>query len=266
MGLVMIIGLKIEKIEYLFDKEMVNLLLSMGIKHFEIQIKNSDIDSYYFSKDFVKFVSELKKNNDNISISYHGTLGLNFIEKVNRLKMTSFDILRDFLNLCDKTSAKWLTLHIGECGSGRTKMTDRIELLIEDFRKFYENNKFLTPIGIENLPYQKNGKLLLGDDFRDIKKIVDRVKDFKFLFDLGHYNVAYYNDNLNELYNYIIGVHIHDNNGDIDSHKELGTGTVNYEFIIRNILKLNSEVPFVIEYRDFDIDKIKRTIKKLKEI
>lgn len=83
--------------------------------------------------------------------------------------MTSFDILRDFLNLCDKTSAKWLTLHIGECGSGRTKMTDRIELLIEDFRKFYENNKFLTPIGIENLPYQKNGKLLLGDDFRDIK-------------------------------------------------------------------------------------------------
>ena len=68
--------------------------------------------------------------------------------------MTSFDILRDFLNLCDKTSAKWLTLHIGECGSGRTKMTDRIELLIEDFRKFYENNKFLTPIGIENLPYQ----------------------------------------------------------------------------------------------------------------
>ena len=85
MGLVMIIGLKIEKIEYLFDKEMVNLLLSMGIKHFEIQIKNSDIDSYYFSKDFVKFVSEFKKNNDNISISYHGTLGLNFIEKVNRL-------------------------------------------------------------------------------------------------------------------------------------------------------------------------------------
>ncbi|EGV09937.1 AP endonuclease, family 2 [Parvimonas sp. oral taxon 393 str. F0440] len=180
--------------------------------------------------------------------------------------MTSFDILRDFLNLCDKTSAKWLTLHIGECGSGRAKMTDRIELLIEDFRKFYENNKFLTPIGIENLPYQKNGKLLLGDDFRDIKKIVDGVKDFKFLFDLGHYNVAYYNDNLNELYNYIIGVHIHDNNGDIDSHKELGTGTVNYEFIIRNILKLNSEVPFVIEYRDFDIDKIRRTVKKLKEI
>ena len=50
------------------------------------------------------------------------------------------------------------------------------------------------------------------------------------------------------------------------SHKELGTGTVNYEFIIRNILKLNSEVPFVIEYRDFDIDKIRRTVKKLKEI
>ncbi|EGL35342.1 hypothetical protein HMPREF9126_1341 [Parvimonas sp. oral taxon 110 str. F0139] len=95
---------------------------------------------------------------------------------------------------------------------------------------------------------------------------MDGVKDFKFLFDLGHYNVSYYNDNLNELYNYIIGVHIHDNNGDIDSHKELGTGTVNYEFIIRNILKLNSEVPFVIEYRDFDIDKIRRTVKKLKEI
>ena len=36
MGLVMIIGLKIEKIEYLFDKEMVNLLLSMGIKRRQI--------------------------------------------------------------------------------------------------------------------------------------------------------------------------------------------------------------------------------------
>ena len=49
MGLVMIIGLKIEKIEYLFDKEMVNLLLSMGIKHFE------------FFKGFCKICFRIKK-------------------------------------------------------------------------------------------------------------------------------------------------------------------------------------------------------------
>ena len=51
------------------------------------------------------------------TISFHSTLGINYLKKIDRLRETAFDILKDMLVLCDKVHTTWLTLHIEECGA-----------------------------------------------------------------------------------------------------------------------------------------------------
>ena len=149
--IIMNIGVKIENMHDLQDEVVLKKLKEIKVKHLEIQIKDCNKESMFFTQEFSQYILEIM-NRNGFTISFHGTLGINYIEKIDRLRETAFDILKDMLILCDKVNATWLTLHIGECGSGRRNIETRLNRFIEEINNLYLSEKLKTIIAVENMP------------------------------------------------------------------------------------------------------------------
>ena len=88
------IGVKIENISDLKGEVILEELKDMDVKHLEIQIKDCNKESRFFTEDFSKYILNIV-NRYGFTISFHGILGTNYLEKIDRLRKTFFDILKD---------------------------------------------------------------------------------------------------------------------------------------------------------------------------
>lgn len=257
------IGVKIENMHDLQDEVVLKKLKEIKVKHLEIQIKDCNKESMFFTQDFSQYILEIM-NRYGFTISFHGTLGINYLEKIDRLRETAFDILKDMLILCDKVNATWLTLHIGECGSGRRNIETRLNRFIEEINNLYLNRKFKTIIAVENMP-TNDKKILVGDNISDISNVIENTKNVRMLFDIGHYEVS---SKINEklFINDIVGVHIHDNDGKSDLHMMIGEGVIDFNSILSKILSVDKDIPIILEYRKLEIDKVEKSILYLDKI
>jgi len=96
---------------------------------------------------------------------------------------------------------------------------------------------------IENMV---NVESLLG---RFPGEIVDmRVAGLGFTFDVGHANTAHVIDSFLQMP--IDHVHLHDNNGLVDEHLVLGSGTINWSGVMRGLRRYKGV--FVLESRTFE--------------
>jgi len=110
--------------------------------------------------------------------------------------------------------------------------------------KFTLKNTKTLKVGIEN--WTVNSKIA---DFEKIRKAV-KSKRLGLLLDLGHMNIAVKQglidrqnlfDYINALPLPVVELHIHDNNGEEDSHLPLGRGNMDYPEVF-NILKSSGKL------------------------
>ena len=86
-----------------------------------------------------------------------------------------------------------------------------------------------------------------------MRKLFKRVnaENFKFGFDIGH---AFYAGKMSlemwvdSLKDYLDYVCVHDNNGDMDEHLQLGKGKINLEKIISYIKNLKSDLMYCLQF------------------
>lgn len=133
-------------------------------------------------------------------------------------------------------NAKKLTLHLG--GFDGNNGVTREELV----QKCIENVKILADycypsyLMIENMPCDNE----LGYSPDEIKYIIEQSKrnNVKFILDFGHANVSEYeiDEYINKLKEYLMHLHISDNDKSTDQHKPIGTGNIDY----KNVFKLIS--------------------------
>lgn len=253
-------GLKIEEvnnIDVFSEFGFIN-----GFKHIEIQINNCNKDSFFFSQEFIDKILRIQ-NRYKLSVSYHGTLGLNYAEKIDRIRETVIDIAKDMLRLCQLTKGKWLTVHIGDCGAERSRKRERLDLAISSFTKLLEGlNDNDTVICLENMPLLKDqGKFFLGESYEDIIYVIEKLNSpkIKALFDVGHANINQsFVPFLEKIVPYIMGIHIHDNFGKNDNHYLVEGGNINWKDFVRIASKVDSDrvIPLIIELKNSNISDI----------
>ena len=101
-------------------------------------------------------------------------------------------------------------------------------------------------ICVENMP--RTFSLLMSDP-ESFDRIYDELgRDrFKMVLDIGHANISGVTQTFLDRYGeQIVHIHAHDNNGKIDSHDEIGKGTVNWPVIAKKI-RQNSARTIVVE-------------------
>ena len=83
----------------------------------------------------------------------------------------------------------------------------------------------------------------------DLLSVINSVKGLGIVFDVGHANVAGYNPSryFKKVKNFVINMHIHDNNGKSDQHNLIGKGNIDFKTLFRECKKSNYYGPFILE-------------------
>ena len=108
---------------------------------------------------------------------------------------------------------------------------------------------FGIKIGIENMV---NMKFVLGKKPKEILGMIESLdrENAGLAFDVGHANTNDAVDDFLANPSSIIHVHLHDNNGKIDEHLQLGKGNINWKKVIKKLYKYRGR--FVTEARTIE--------------
>lgn len=125
-----------------------------------------------------------------------------------------------------------MTLHLGSAHhKDRNKLIDKC---IENV-KLLADYAYPSNIMIENMP-QDNEMGYSPSEILTIIKESNR-KNVKFILDFGHANVSEYSiyDYIDTLKDYLMHLHISDNNGLRDEHKPIGEGNIDYKNVFKKL-------------------------------
>jgi sugar phosphate isomerase/epimerase len=128
----------------------------------------------------------------------------------------------------------------------------------------HEARKYDLKIAIENFP---ESSTLLVREVEDFEKLYEDLGvdalDLGIAFDVGHANIGGYIDKFMEKFKEkIIHVHVHDNDGKVDSHLGIGFGSINWVKVLNSLKKMNYRGVLVIE----SISNVKGSIEKMRKL
>lgn len=102
---------------------------------------------------------------------------------------------------------------------------------------------------IEN-DHRSNDQILAG--YPEQLRLLIQKAECKFTLDVGHANtltrIETFIDTLAE---HIVNVHLHDNNGEQDTHLSLGKGNINFSAVLANLGKIEYKGPLTVEVHSF---------------
>lgn len=103
---------------------------------------------------------------------------------------------------------------------------------------------------IENLGIQKQGVSLFDED--EFISLVRAFPQAGCLIDTGHLNVAGWRTDrvIEALADRICGYHLHNNDGCLDSHRPIGSGTFDFPAFYRLYARLTPQADLTLEYGD----------------
>jgi len=112
-----------------------------------------------------------------------------------------------------------------------------------------EARKYGLRITVENVPEPFPFLMKRVDEFeRFYGDLGEEGLDLGITFDVGHANInGQINEFIGSFRNKIVHVHLHDNNGDLDSHLGIGYGSINWTRVISALKEINYEGALVIE-------------------
>jgi len=128
----------------------------------------------------------------------------------------------------------------------------------------HEAKKYDLKIAIENFP-ESSAFLVRGvEDFEKLYEDLDLDgSSLGIAFDVGHANIGGYIDEFMEKFgDRIVHVHIHDNDGKMDSHLGIGSGSINWIRVVDSLKKMNYRSVLVIE----SIRDVEESIKRVKKL
>ncbi len=205
-------------------------------------------ESRHWLPDIKGEVEELLQTTD-MGISIHGPY--------SDINLAAFDLgtrkhaiktFLDIIEICNTMDIGPVTVHPGVIKPIQYWDPDRVPTLtregLEVIAKEAGDSSVL--IALENMPVMRGTICRTAEDMR---QMLEGLK-IGMCLDIGHANTTGQIQDFLELGDKIINIHVHDNNGDRDSHLPIGQG--NIDFSVLRKLK-NYEGNFIIEAKHPDI-------------
>lgn len=212
---------------------------SIGIEYAEIlhQFPNDHIDMDIF---------------DNFSLKYsvHSPLlNINIASLNESIRKASIQEIKKSIDLANEINADTVVVHPGAIPFLGRDYADKIyNLAIDAFKelKDYGDEYGVNP-AIENMPTFEG---YMYTNIYDLAEIMNEL-EMAMTLDIGHAaHSGYSSDDM--YFDCVKHMHIHDNNGDDDSHFALGEGSINIKDIINKYEKNNYDGIYVIEVNEKD--------------
>lgn len=162
------------------------------------------------------------------------------------------ETLQSAIDTAKKVGADRITVHPGLQHLPANAASACIDALISNLQRavdFGEKNG--VHICLENFP--KGGPLLCSR-LQTYHHILQKVHNISATLDVGHVHTAGESpaEYLSSLRNFILDMHIHDNNGSKDEHKCLNEGTLDFYPLFEKCKELAYNGPFMLEIFPWD--------------
>lgn len=235
------------------------LLKKRKFSHIEMRVMDVNLEGDLFNH---QCASELGNTlaKAGLSLSLHSFSGVNLGEKVDRIRSTCVDIVVDQMLFGERAGAKWLTVHLGSGGFAydAARKQRRLDFAIESIQQVLEQTAgSKICIAIENLhrlPLDRQ-KTYLGDRLGEFEYLMQRLPHPRvgILFDIGHAGLNPERpalEFLKALPTRILGVHVHQNDGERDLHQPLTEDWVTHQpVLLQHLLALGeSGIPLILEH------------------
>lgn len=217
-----------------------------GFDYYEIQAARSEKDLNLEAKTIKEAKKIFSKNN--ISLNLHSSYFISPSSLQINVSKTAFKTIKEEIILANKIGAKQITIHSGskEILNNEAIIAKNFEILIKNLKKIVKfGKKYGIKIGLEN----SLGIERLCRTPEDLLKVVNSVKELGITFDIGHANAAGFDliQFFKKIKNFIINIHLHDNNGKSDEHIQIGKGNINFKNFLRECKKSGYYGPFILE-------------------
>jgi sugar phosphate isomerase/epimerase len=220
-------------------------LLNKSIDYIEEIIKNSEIKVWEIPNEGLIKINDriFKKLKDllsiGIEINIHAPFNANTYSSLNlNERKRILNILYETLDWANKLNSKYIVIHPGKkYGIDNEKEYEYAKNGIIELALKAEEYGILILVenGLKNLSYMMSD---LSECINFFKYDVNEFKNIGFCLDIGHANInGKIEKYILELFDKIINIHIHDNDGSFDSHKMVGKGKVDWYKIIEILKK-----------------------------
>lgn len=230
------------------DRQDVLEDLSFALKnrfdYYEIQGLGEKFD---LGSGTIKQVRRVCKDN-NISLNLHAMQFLpisSLIPEVSRgaLKFAEKEIIS-----AKKIGAERITIHSGERDrpNSENMVAKNFEILIKNLKEIVKlGRKYGIKIGLENS--HSSPRLCIRP--KDLLGVVNSVKGLGITFDVGHANIINLDptEYFKKVKEFVINIHIHDNDGKSDQHALIGEGNIDFKEFLRECKNSNYYGPFILE-------------------
>ncbi|AGK60610.1 Sugar phosphate isomerase/epimerase [Archaeoglobus sulfaticallidus PM70-1] len=201
-----------------------------GFSHIEILM---DHPWYHHEKLNYAEILELKGSYDLDVLIHASATATNFISISSQMRAASYRELEKTISFAYKTESELITFHIGwnpgliTAGGFVYKKEWYSE---HNYRVLTgEMLKFLRKIDSSILALENT--IEIDYAMRSAIEVLLEKTDLSLTFDIGHWNVKSSHQIFIENFDRVRNIHLHDNNGDYDSHLPLGKGNVRLDAI-----------------------------------
>lgn len=230
------------------DRQSILKDLDFAVKNefncYEIQGIGEKFD---FAPEITEKVRRISKNNK-ISLSLHAMQFLPIASLIPEVSNGALKFAKKEIILAAKVGAKIITIHGGKKDKPNRKdmVAKNFEILLRNLKEIVKfGRKYGIKIGLEN----SFGLEGLSRTPEELLKVVNSVKGLGITFDIGHANlinldpIRYFK----EVKNFVIDIHLHDNDGKTDQHALIRGGNINFRDFLKECKNSNYYGPFILE-------------------
>jgi len=205
-----------------------------GFNCLEISVRSER--DFNLTPRIIKQIRNISEEN-NISLFVHPSPFLPIAIPFPEISGAVRKVIKKSIIFASKINANHLILHSGHKEISGPAIAKNYETLIKNLKEIVKvGKKYEIKIALENSNKYSNAVCIKPDE---LLKVVNSVEGLKILFDVGHANTTGINHikYFKQIRDFVINIHLHDNDGRTDQHALIGEGNINFKNLLKDCKK-----------------------------
>jgi sugar phosphate isomerase/epimerase len=186
----------------------------------------------------------IKSESNNIQLNVHTPWFLPTAAILPKIRNPVIKVLKKGIIFAKKVHSHQITVHPGYSESPiEEKNYGALIKTMKEVVKFGKNNDVM--VGLENNAIP-DYPCFYADD---LLRVVNSVDGLRITLDVGHVNITQkpFKEYYKKIKDFVIDVHVHDNDGTSDQHRCIGDGRINFNSVLKELKKNDYKGPFILE-------------------
>lgn len=228
--------------------DFLDFATQLKVKFVEVKMDEPYLLSVLFKTKRRKAINDIMES-FSLKYSVHAPyIDINLACMNQTLRKASEKTILKSIAFAADINAEMVVSHVGRLSRDYPKrmITQSLKNVIPCLRNLTKASKNHGIVFTIENDHRSNNQVLAG--YPEQLMLLIQEAECKFTLDVGHANTLTRIENfMGTLAEHIVNVHLHDNNGEQDTHLSLGKGNINFSAVLANLRKIEYKGPLIVE-------------------